>query len=715
MVEQTYTLHYLGCSVLSKGTTGLGVIQKPLKELYFSFRKKQTKTPTEVYMQITREGLNMLTPDGNGQGHQLKSTLYKFQQVSYVEAVLFTHKNNSRKTQFAFMPLDEKRAVTSPEKLFSTLEKKNSYLLKMNHQPIVVCLMRRQAGVKALDCHVFISLSPTDAMKIVDSFTHMEQLASQSEYKGEFRTVPPKANAPPPGSPWDGVHRPDYRPYTNPAYPASAIPDSNHPHDGRYQLRDEHFRGNVGADKLPKTSEQQISASFGGLNYHNHHPMAAGVAGGPMPNYPPRGYGEIQERGRPISSYFNQSSSQQQSPHQPPLSASHNLPVNHSRGSSYEERMRDYPPDPRYSYPRYEPMPISHSQDEQLWNAPGASPYERQTNDHGRPLSVAHAPQNNYNLAGSNNIAPMGRIDPRQALSTTDLPSQITRNSGVNAGPYSHIQEASHIPRREVRSASPTNSGPAFSASNLESRQQLNETNTAGGLTEAHSKPVAKVPPHKIAGVKVLPSSFELPKRPISPKPTYKNDDDPFWEKQKVQFRNQATNNNNNNNVPNNRYSNQFPLNNYGDYQHPGAAVINTKPGNYSQSPASDYYRNSSALPVSQSDIYSHYNNRYSHEYGNQNGNPPFVDRRYIGADFGGPPGMERRPHSYYDGDQSKTSGEKRKSEQANGAGDDMMRKKEAEIASMFQHMEIPSGNPRVPRYASQADLNFEQSLGYYP
>ena len=713
MVEQTYTLHYLGCSVLSKGTTGLGVIQKPLKELYFSFRKKQTKTPIEVYMQITREGLNMLTPDGNSQGHQLKSTLYKFQQVSYVEAVQFISRSNSRKTQYAFMPLDEKRTVSSPEKLLSTLEKKNSYLLKTSHQPIVVCLMRRQAGVKALDCHVFISLSSTDALKIVDSFTHMEQLSSQNEYKGDFRSAPQKANAPPTGNQWDGGYRPDYRPYPDHGYPTAGMSDPSYPHDGRYQLRDEHFRGSTGPDKPTKANDQPLSASYGGLHYHSSHPLAAAAAGGPIQNYPPRGYGDIHERGRPISSYFGQSSSPQQAHRQPPMSSSsQNLPINHSRGSSYEDRVKDYPPDPRYNYQRYEPPPTSHSQDDQLWNASRFSPYSRQTNDDGRPLSLAHAPQSGYNHPGVNNISPMGRADPRQALSTTDLPSQITRNSGISGGPYNHMHEASQVPRREPRPASPTHSGPTFSASNLESRQQLDES--PGGSIEGHGKPVAKVPPHKIAGVKVLPSSFELPKRPTSPKPTYKtNDDDLFWEKQKAQFRNQQPANNNNG--PSNRHSSHYPANNnYGDYQHQGATVINTKPANYNQS--SDYYRNTSGLPISQSEIYSQYNNRYTQNYGNQNGQPNLLqDRRYAGGDFGGPSAMERRPHSYYDGDQPKTGGDKRKPEPSRENGDDMMRKKEAEIASMFQHMEIPSGNARLSRYASQTDLNFEQSLGYYP
>lgn len=731
MVEQTYTLHYLGCSVLSKGTTGLGAIQKPLKELYFSFRKKQTKTPIEVYMQITREGLNMLTPDGNAQGHQLKTTLHKFSQVSYVEAVQFTSKvNNNRKTVFAFMPLDKKRAVASSEKLFSTLEKKNNYLHTANHQPIVVCLMRRQVGVKALDCHVFISLSPIDATKIVDSYTEMQQQSSQKEYKGDFRPLPQKPSAAPPGNQWDGAYRSDYGPYTDRSYPAPGMSDPNYPHDGRYQLRDEHFRGHSAQDRSAKPNEPPIAPSYGGMQYHPHpHQMMAGEVagrGGPMHNYSPRGYGEIQERGRPISSYFGQTPSLQQPQAQSsssPLS-SQKPQVNHSRGNSYEDRVRDYPPDTRYNYQRYEPPPTSQSHDDQLWNASRVPPYERQVNNHGRPLSLAHTPQGGYTPVGNNNIAPMGRADPRQALSTTDLPSQMSRNS-ANVGRYNQIPEGNKFQRREPRSASPTHMGPTFSASNLESRQQQGESSSPGGLSDGPRKPVAKVPPHKIAGVKVLPSSFELPKRPTSPKPMYKsNEDELFWEKQKVQFRNHASNNNN----PTNRYSSHFPANNnYAEYQnHPqgGLGLINTQPPNYSNR-NSDFYRNGSGPPLNQSDIYSHYNNRYEQDYVHKNGTPPVSDRRYhAGTDYGGPATAERRPPAYFDvtgGDsggssQSKSSeGNRNKPETKDEDGNNMMRKKEAEIANMFQHMEIQSGNRRLNRYPSQTDLNFEQSLGYYP
>ena len=52
---------YLGCCMLATGTTGLGVLQKPLRELYFKYRQAgATPDPSrQRFLTISSRGMTM--------------------------------------------------------------------------------------------------------------------------------------------------------------------------------------------------------------------------------------------------------------------------------------------------------------------------------------------------------------------------------------------------------------------------------------------------------------------------------------------------------------------------------------------------------------------------------------------------------------------------------------------------------------------------------
>ncbi|XP_014771868.1 uncharacterized protein LOC106870350 isoform X2 [Octopus bimaculoides] len=648
MSDLTYTLHYLGCSTLSKGTTGLGSIQKPLKEHYFNFHKKVTKSPAEVYMQITYEGLDILTSNGSGSGTYLKNTHYEFNMINYMEAVQFTiNKNNTRKTQFAFMPLDEKRIVRSPDKLFSTLEKKNNYLLKISHQPIVVCLLRRQAGLKALDCHVFLSLSTTDATKIVESFNFMQQKSMQKEYIGDFGAASQNPDPKDPRTNEMNYHSlprsPENQAVGSNAMASGQYPPS-HPNEG-YQLRDEYFRHQVHDDWALDRNDRFPDV-------RSQHP-----------------YGQPQP--------YNQQPPFPGSPHQ-------NRHVQLSRGHSYYER------------------PVA--------NQEGQSNYphnqenrQRFPSKYGRPMSE--------NIRGYGQYP---NYDEQQRQAGELHPMAQKTNASE---PYSPKMPHSQQYQQNSFTSQPLNhSGPMYSLSNLESRQQFDRNDTGQSFEAARNKPVAKVPPHKIAGVKVLPTAFELPKRPISPKPSHQEYDNSAklssngtnWDKADVQYRHSS----HDNRTANNRYSNVYAFDSKSDEgsrNYLRTSLSASEPRPMSMATANDYYK--SQIPtMSQHDIYRQYQtNNYPNQL-NPNYNPAVGDRQYK-------PDMsveqDRRSQANEDAMRRQEYSHNYKQYAASNPHLNIG-SKEAEIASMFQNIEIDRQHIQS-NYNRHDNMNFEKSLGYYP
>lgn len=496
MTDTQISVECLGSTILSKATaSGLGSIQKPLYEKYWQYRKSgKGKKSQRAWLKVSPDGITVVIPTDQP-GHT-QNYFYERNSINFFEAVRFTvNKGSDKKYNGAFLPIDPSRTLNQGyEKLFSQLEKKHSNLAKMEHPTIIACVMRRPVGVKALDCHGFVTENDSDAYKIMSAFF----------------SVPPDYRRLGPEVPDEQGPRYQYKPPIQGQKP-DLIQTEFGPY-GIYQggkpinLSDDHFRansrnsdrrsyndepevvdryiGNIGKDQ----DDRQFNSRYSFENRNERRDVPENYSG-PQPVYAQinRQSGEnIHERQRSGdlayggndkkdlqgNMHFRQRSGE--------LDVGPNVPFTQDRG-----RLQN-----RDEGPMRIPRPMS-----PLRN-PGREP-------------PATAPK------------------PSRALSPEPRPQPSRQNIRSPENPISPRGGSREFPGRETplspRDIPPQ--GPVSSVSNLESRQEQNK------------KPVAKVPPHLVAGIKVLPTGFvpklESPKNPRkdeigSVENYYTSEEDPY-------------------------------------------------------------------------------------------------------------------------------------------------------------------------------------------
>lgn len=186
---------YLGSAMLTKGTTGLGVIQKPLRDKYFAFRKSlDNKLGPEIGIRINPRGIILMFP-GSHQG-QANDEFYEMSSIHFIEAVQFvTSKHKDKKFYGAFVPIDESHSTSSQDKMFVHIEKKFNHLTKISHPPMLACVMRRPTGVKAVDCHMLVIPVVEDALRMADMVHRFQARPNNPEhYYGKPRDIPPESD-----------------------------------------------------------------------------------------------------------------------------------------------------------------------------------------------------------------------------------------------------------------------------------------------------------------------------------------------------------------------------------------------------------------------------------------------------------------------------------------------------------------------------------------
>ena len=178
-VAQEFTVQYLGSTMIARVATGLGVVQKPLKELYVAYRKSaEGKTSQERTLTILDQGLTMTFRDGPGK--TIREVTYPMSDLPFWDAVQFVAvRGSDKKWRAAFETLDPERNVDrSADKLYQPLDKKLHFLTQMSHPPLFTCVLRRKTGIKALDCHAFVCQSNEDAIELLRAL-----YAAQEDYK----------------------------------------------------------------------------------------------------------------------------------------------------------------------------------------------------------------------------------------------------------------------------------------------------------------------------------------------------------------------------------------------------------------------------------------------------------------------------------------------------------------------------------------------------
>lgn len=481
MAETQINVECLGSTILSKATTsGLGSIQKPLYEKYIQYRKSsgKGKKSQRAWLKVNPDGITVIFPTDEP-GHT-QNYFYEKNSINFFDAVRFTvTKGNDKKFHYAFLPIDESHSLNQGyDKLFSQMDKKYQNYAKMEHPTIITCVMRRQSGVRALDCHGFVTENDSDAFRIMSAFSAMPP---------EMRRLGPDVQ---------DEHEPryQYRP------PQGQKPDLIQTEFGQFgiykggkpiNLTDEHFRGNtrepdrrgyqdepevdryignIGKDERPQNRYSFENRNARRDDYQEGQPVYAKVNrnSGEIHHDRQRS-GELVDNGRPSNLHFRQRSNEIEDVHSP----------------RYEDRSP-------YGQDRGR---MQNREDHRIPRV--MSPLRNQGRE---PPATAPKPQRA--------LSPEPRF-PRQDGRTPESPRGVTRNFSGRERPPSGQIDAPESPRGGQRHSFGRDrppSGPISSVSNLESRQ------------DKPQKPVAKVPPHLVAGIKVLPTGFvpkaESPKSP---------------------------------------------------------------------------------------------------------------------------------------------------------------------------------------------------------
>ena len=171
----SYRVEYLGSSMLMAAATGLGVLQKPLRDLYFQYQQSGSRQGTlqERHLTMTSSGVNMVFKDSRSSPTQ--EVFYPMPSILFWDAVQFvTVRGQDKKVRGAFEPLDNDHS-RNKDNLFVVLEKKYHFLQQRAHPSIFTCVLRRTAGLKALDVHAFICSSEDEAVGLMRALNAVQQ------------------------------------------------------------------------------------------------------------------------------------------------------------------------------------------------------------------------------------------------------------------------------------------------------------------------------------------------------------------------------------------------------------------------------------------------------------------------------------------------------------------------------------------------------------
>ncbi|XP_052074827.1 uncharacterized protein LOC127712431 [Mytilus californianus] len=486
MTDVQVNVECLGSAILSKTTTsGLGSIQKPLYEKYIQYRKSgKGKKSQPAWLKVSQDGITVIFPTDQP-GHT-QNYFYERSSINFFEAVrLASNKGSDKKHYCAFLPVDETRTLNQGyDKLFFQMDKKHHSLTKVEHPVVIACVMRRQVGVRALDCHGFITEKDGDAFRVTSAFFSPPPLYKQIGQEYSEENEPRYQNRPPLQGQKPDLIQTEYGPYGiyKGGKPVNFSGDHFHGNTRNPEIlslnddRDvDRYAGNIEKD------ERQFSSRY---SFENRNDT--------------REYGEDYGAQQTVYAKNNR----------------HSAETKHDRHTSGEIRnndRRDAQTNMQGSFDINDNKGRLAQHDNKL-----DSHFEQ---ERGRIQSKNEfrIPRPMSPLRNQGRELPVTAPKPQRALSPEPrIPKHDIR---------SHDSSHEIVIREPISPREYTSSGPVSSVSNKESRQEPNK------------KPVAKVPPHLVAGIKVLPTGF-VPKldSPKNPKRNvignienyYSNEEDPY-------------------------------------------------------------------------------------------------------------------------------------------------------------------------------------------
>jgi hypothetical protein len=171
----SYDVQYLGSSMLTKPatTTGLGVLQQPLIDLYVGYFQPKSPNPRPLpSRRITLTDRGMIISALNGDVSDDQDAFYAMPSIIFWEAVRFVAvRISDRKYRGAFEPVGE--GHVTKENLYTEMDKRHVHLAsQVKHHPVLlVCVLRRTTGIKALDLHAFVCSSSRLGVSIAETLS----------------------------------------------------------------------------------------------------------------------------------------------------------------------------------------------------------------------------------------------------------------------------------------------------------------------------------------------------------------------------------------------------------------------------------------------------------------------------------------------------------------------------------------------------------------
>lgn len=165
-----FSIDYLGSVPLHNKVTSLSGLQRPLRELYFAYKKAvKYKSTLTGKLEISSVGLKVRYQGDKGDLEQLNTypTIAVWSAVKFVLQNSLPHANNNKKSSYAFLPLITDPDQVDKQSLFQDLsDSETKYIVTQNHAPIFAVVMRKIGLPKTLECHGFICQTSEDAIVI---------------------------------------------------------------------------------------------------------------------------------------------------------------------------------------------------------------------------------------------------------------------------------------------------------------------------------------------------------------------------------------------------------------------------------------------------------------------------------------------------------------------------------------------------------------------
>ncbi|XP_030755134.1 uncharacterized protein LOC115881683 isoform X2 [Sitophilus oryzae] len=188
----TFSVDYLGSIPLQDKVNSLSGLQKPLRKLYFSYKKLvKNKKTLSGRLEISPQGLKVQYQGQSGDLEQMNS----YPSIAVWSAVKFViQETTGNCLSYAFLPLITDPDNMDKQALFKNLEdNEKKYITKEEHSPLFAVVMRKIGVQKQLECHGFVCQTSEDAIVIAATLYkslvhHMKHKEKRFENKNGVTT-----------------------------------------------------------------------------------------------------------------------------------------------------------------------------------------------------------------------------------------------------------------------------------------------------------------------------------------------------------------------------------------------------------------------------------------------------------------------------------------------------------------------------------------------